>query len=165
VDTVGRNNNDHRPSILHHQGLSAALERQATENYATAELAPVLRMLLAAGVRPPSGAMGARWAIAVFRIFQEMLSNVARHAQASAVRVRIVVDGPPHPVLYLEVADNGVGAVQGALDDRSSYGVMGMRERAGHFGGKLLIDSRRTHGTRGRLQMPMPHADTPGAST
>jgi PAS domain S-box-containing protein len=165
VDNVGRIITDLRPSILDHQGLWAALEWQAQEFFASAELEPDLRMHLAAGVRPPSGAMGERWAIAVFRIFQEMLSNVARHAQASAVRVRLDVDGPPHPVLYLEVADNGVGAVQGALDDRGSYGVMGMRERAGHFGGKLLIDSRRTHGTRVRLQMPMPHADTPGAST
>ena len=75
------------------------------------------------------------------------------------MRVRLDVDGPPDVVLYLEVADNGVGAAPGALDDPRSYGVMGMRERAGHFGGTLVIDSHGGQGTRARLRMPMPPAE------
>ncbi len=156
VDNVGRIITDLRPSILDHQGLWAALEWQAQEFFAAAELKPDLRVHLAAGVRSPLGATGERWAMAVFRIFQEMLSNVARHARASAVRVRLDVDGPPDAVLYLEVVDNGVGAAPGALDDPRSYGVMGMRERAGHFGGQLFIDGHGGQGTRVRLRMPMP---------
>ena len=113
---------------------------------------------VAADVRPPRGPQGERWAIAVFRIFQEMLSNVARHAQARSVRIRLYVDGPPHPVLHVEVRDDGVGAEPSALNHPRSYGVMGMRERAGHFGGTLAIDSVPNHGTCVRLTMPMPSA-------
>jgi PAS domain S-box-containing protein len=159
VDNLGRIITDLRPSILDHQGLWAALEWQAQEFFTATELKPDLRVHLAAGVQAPLGATGERWAMAVFRIFQEMLSNVARHARASAVRVRLDVDGPPDAVLYLEVADNGVGAAPGALEDPRSYGVMGMRERAGHFGGQLFIDGHGGQGTRVRLRMPMPRDD------
>ena len=152
VDNVGRIITDLRPSILDHQGLWAALEWQAQEFFAhSAELGSDLQITVAAGVPPPEGGQ----AIAIFRIFQEMLSNVARHAHARNVQVRLWVDDPPDPVLYLSVRDDGVGAPARALDDARSYGVMGMRERAGHFGGKLSIDSAPGQGTRVRLVMPL----------
>ena len=161
VNNVGRIITDLRPSILDHQGLWAALDWQAREFFKSAELTPDLRVHLAAGVRAPAGVKGERWAIAVFRIFQEMLSNVARHARARAVRVRLYVDGPPEPTLHLEVADDGVGAPRDALADPHSYGVMGMRERAGHYDGSVAIDSAPGRGTRVRLTMPLPRADGP----
>ena len=152
VDNVGRIITDLRPSILDHQGLWAALEWQAQEFFAhSAELQSDLQINVAAGVAPPEGGV----AIAVFRIFQEMLSNVARHARARRVQVRLWVDDPPDPVLYLSVRDDGVGAPARSLDDARSYGVMGMRERAGHFGGRLTIDSAPGQGTRVRLVMPL----------
>ena len=162
VDNVGRIITDLRPSILDHQGLWAALEWQAQEFVDAAELAPDLRVHVAAGVQTPVGLRGERWAIAVFRIFQEMLSNVARHAQANAVRIRLYVDGPPAPMLYLEVRDDGVGAARTALDHPRSYGMLGMRERAGHFGGHVRIDSAPGRGTCVRLTMPLPAADADG---
>jgi PAS domain S-box-containing protein len=155
VDNVGRIITDLRPSILDHQGLWAALEWQAQEFVAIADLRCDVQVNVAAGVAPPQGGL----AIAVFRILQEMLSNVARHAQASAVQIRIVVDDPPQPVLYLDVRDDGIGATPGAIDDARSYGVMGMRERAGHFGGRLTIDSAPGQGTRVRLVMPLPEPE------
>jgi PAS domain S-box-containing protein len=152
VDNVGRIITDLRPSILDHQGLWAALEWQAQEFVEAAEIASDLQIHVAAGVAPPQGPL----AIAVFRIFQEMLSNVARHAQARQVAIRIAVDDPPAPVLYVDVRDDGVGAEPAALNDARSYGVMGMRERAAHFGGRLTIDSAPGQGTRVRLVMPLP---------
>ena len=163
VDKVGRIINDLRPSILDHQGLWAAMEWQALELLDAAELHHDLQIHVAAGVAPPEGPDGERWAIAVFRIFQEMLSNVVRHARASGVQLRLYVDGPPSPVLYLSVSDNGRGAGAGELDHPRSYGVMGMRERAGHWGGSLDIRSQPGQGTRVRLTMPLPVA--PPAST
>ena len=152
VDNLGRIITDLRPSILDHQGLWAALEWQAQEFFAhSPEQAHTLALHVAHGVAAPQGGL----AIAVFRIFQEMLSNVARHAQARSVQVSILVDDPPGPVLYLEVRDDGVGAAPEALMDARSYGVMGMRERAGHFGGQLHIDSAPGQGTRVRLVMPL----------
>ncbi len=151
VDKVGRIITDLRPSILDHQGLWAALEWQAQEWLQSAELRADLQLHVAAGVAPPEGGL----AIAVFRIFQEVLSNIARHAHASSVVIRIEVDAPPDPVLYLDVRDDGVGTTAQALNDARSYGVMGMRERAAHFGGRLTIDSAPGQGTQVRLVMPL----------
>jgi PAS domain S-box-containing protein len=155
VDNLGRIITDLRPSILDHQGLWAALEWQAQEFIdgvaRAAEIDATLQLHVSAGVPPPAGGQ----AIAIFRIFQEMLSNVARHSQARRVRMQVTVDGPPDPVLYLDVRDDGVGAAATALGDPRSFGVVGMRERAGHFGGRLTIDSAPGQGTRVRLEMPL----------
>ncbi|MES3013005.1 MAG: PAS domain-containing sensor histidine kinase [Pseudomonadota bacterium] len=156
VDNVGRIITDLRPSILDHQGIWAALEWQAQEFIETAELPHDLQVHVAAGVPAPGGVTGERWAIAVFRIFQEMLSNVARHAQASAVSIRLYVDGPPAPVLHVMVRDDGIGADDAALAHPQSYGVLGMRERAGHFGGTVTIASAPGRGTAVHLTMPLP---------
>lgn len=153
VDAVGRIITDLRPSILDHQGLWAALEWQAQEfESACSDVTAVdFKMHVAADVAPPGGGL----AIAVFRIFQEVLSNIARHAQARQVAIRIDVDAPPAPVLYLQVRDDGRGAPPEALADPRSYGVMGMRERAAQFGGRLGIDSAPGRGTTVRLVMPI----------
>ena len=157
VAGVGRIITDLRPSILDHQGLWAAMEWQAQEFIESSELDVQLQLHVAAGVEPPSGGL----AIAVFRILQEMLSNVARHARARSVQIRIEVDGPPEPVLYVDVRDDGVGAAAADLAHPQSFGVIGMRERAGHFGGRLSIDSAPGAGTRVRLVMPLVEAASP----
>lgn len=152
VDNVGRIITDLRPSILDHQGLWAALEWQAQEFAASAADVQVdLRIHIAAGVAPPDGDR----ATAVFRIFQEMLSNVARHAHAKRLEVLITADDPPDALLYIELRDDGVGAAPEALNAPRSYGVMGMRERAAQFGGRIAIDSAAGAGTLVRLTMPL----------
>ena len=161
VDNLGRIITDLRPSILDHQGLWAALEWQAQEfidafsgggdRSGPGEREATLQCHVAASVPPPQGGQ----AIAIFRIFQELLTNVARHAQARHVRISLHVDGPPDAVLYLDVRDDGIGAAPEALADPQSFGVLGMRERAGHFGGRLTIDSAPGQGTRARLVMPL----------
>ena len=163
VDTVGRIITDLRPSILDHQGLWAAIEWQASEFRESTGLACDLGFHVAHGVQPPAGQRGERWAIAVFRIVQEMLSNVARHARASRVRVRLYVDGPPAPELHLEVQDDGVGFDGEAQPRRGGFGVLGMRERAAHFGGTVEVSGRVGRGTRARLRMPMPTVEADAA--
>ncbi len=160
VDKLGRIVAELRPSILDHQGLWAALEWQAQEFVETTALRHEVQVHVSAGVLPPIGVRGERWSIAVFRIFQEMLSNVARHAKAQSVKIRMYVDGPPQAMLHLEVRDDGAGAEREAFAHPNSYGVMGMRERAGHFGGSLMIDSVPGHGTLVRLTMPLPEEET-----
>ena len=156
VDNVGRIITDLRPSILDHQGIWAALEWQAQEFVETTELHHDLKVHVHADVQAPGGVQGERWAIAVFRIFQEMLSNVARHARARSVSIHLYVDSPPEPVLHVTLRDDGVGADASALARPQSYGVLGMRERAGHFGGTVAIDSAPGRGTCVRLTMPLP---------
>ena len=148
VDNVGRIITDLRPSILDHQGLWAALEWQAQEFAQAAELACDWQMAVDEGLELPGPQ-----AIAVFRIFQEMLSNVGRHAQATAVRIRIATTGDR---LTLEVADNGRGAPPEAFEAPDAYGIMGLRERARPFGGDIEISSRIGQGSAFRLNMLLP---------
>jgi len=148
VDNVGRIITDLRPSILDHQGLWAALEWQAHEFVQAAELELDWRFDVPPGVELPEPA-----AIAVFRIFQEMLSNVGRHARASSLDIRIGVE---QARLSISVRDDGVGAPAQAFEAATSYGVLGMRERARHFGGRIDIESRVGEGSTFRLHLPLP---------
>ena len=148
VGNVGRIITDLRPSILDHQGLWAALEWQAGELLPAAELALDWHMEV-----PPDLLLPEAEAVAVFRIFQELLSNVVRHARASAVVVRIGTEGD---ALHLTVRDDGCGAPPAAFEAPDAYGVMGMRERARHFGGRLDISSTPGQGSDCRLTWPLP---------
>jgi PAS domain S-box-containing protein len=148
VDKVGRIITDLRPSVLDHQGLWAALEWQAQDFIDSSDMKCHWAMDITPGLQAPEGPL----ATAVFRIFQELLSNVARHAQASEVHIRISAHASDITVV---VKDNGKGAPPSAFDNRDAYGVMGMRERAGHFGGWLHIDSQMGLGTQVILTMPM----------
>ena len=147
VDNVGRIITDLRPSILDHQGLWAALEWQAHDFAQSAELALDWGMTGIEGVALPEP-----MAIAVFRIFQEMISNVGRHARASQLAVRIVCEGAQ---LIVSVKDNGCGAAAHAFEAPTAYGVMGMRERALHFGGQLEISSQIGLGSLFSLHVPL----------
>jgi signal transduction histidine kinase len=149
VVNVGRIITDLRPSILDHQGLWGALEWQAQEFVQSAE--QELKWCMEVDeqrVLPEPMAM------AVFRIFQEMLSNVGRHARARTVDVDMV---EREGWLHLSVEDDGCGAEARAFESAQAYGIMGMRERARHFGGEIDIDSQPGRGTRMRLSMPLPH--------
>ncbi|WP_300716125.1 PAS domain-containing sensor histidine kinase [Hydrogenophaga sp.] len=155
VDNVGRIITDLRPSILDHQGLWAALEWQAQEFVQSAEMALNWCMEVDDAPDPPDPlAMG------VFRIFQEMLSNVGRHARARHLDVRIAVQAG---VLSLSVRDDGVGAPAQAFEAADAYGVMGMRERARHFGGDIQITSAPGQGTLMRLSIELPLQTPSGA--
>ena len=151
VDNVGRIITDLRPSILDHQGLWAALEWQAHDLLPAAELALDWHMDVPSGLTLPEAE-----AMAVFRVFQEMLSNVVRHAQASRVVIRIAVE---EGLLALSVQDDGRGAPAQAFEAADAYGVMGMRERALHFGGTMEILSHSGRGTLCSLFWPLIRAE------
>lgn len=155
VDSLGRIITDLRPSLLDHTGLWAALEWQAQEfadRMAGDGTVVDVAVHVAADVPPPEGGV----ATAVFRMFQELLSNVARHARARHVAIRLEVDGPPAATLHLAVADDGVGLDPVAVDASRRHGLRGLRERAAHFGGRVTVDGAPGAGTRVRLAMPLP---------
>lgn len=149
VDNVGRIITDLRPSILDHQGLWAALEWQAHEFASAAELDLDWDLQAGAAGLPE---LPQAQSTAVFRIFQEMLSNVGRHAQASRLAVRLGCGGGR---LTVAVADDGRGALPEAFDAPSAYGVMGMRERARQIGGELSIASAPGAGSTFTLTFPL----------
>jgi signal transduction histidine kinase len=86
-----------------------------------------------------------------FRIFQEILTNVARHSRATRVDIDLEVG---EERLRLEVADNGVGIGQSELDGKKSLGLLGMHERALLFGGEVNISGAPGHGTRVAVTIP-----------
>ena len=147
VDNVGRIITDLRPSILDHQGLWAALEWQAHEFVQSSELELHWEAETAGAPELPAPA-----AMAVFRIFQEMLSNVGRHAHASRLTVRIQAEAAR---IRLTVEDNGSGAPPEAFEAPTAYGVLGMRERARHFGGHIAIAGQVGRGCAFTLVLPL----------
>ena len=92
---------------------------------------------------------------AVFRIFQEILTNIVRHAAATAVNVEVefYADG-----LLLRVSDNGRGFDKLHLSDPKALGLLGMRERALLLGGAIDIQSSTGAGTTVTLWIPLPGA-------
>jgi PAS domain S-box-containing protein len=134
VDNVGRIITDLRPSILDHQGLWAALDWQAHEFVQSAEFQLDWQMDVA-----QAAPINEQAAIGIFRIFQEMLSNVGRHARASRVAITLKAN---EESINISVQDNGCGADPAAFEAANAYGVMGMRERARHLGGKIEISSQ-----------------------
>jgi signal transduction histidine kinase len=97
-------------------------------------------------------------ATALFRIFQETLTNVARHANASEVNVRLADEDDN---LTLEVHDNGKGVSEEQLSASSSLGILGMRERALLLGGEFNIASALGAGTTVRVRIPETHPTLP----
>jgi PAS domain S-box-containing protein len=135
-----------RPGLLDDLGLAAALEWQAEEFQ---KRSGILCSLAPPAKDPP---VNRDQATALFRIFQEILTNVARHAQATKVWVHL---GEEDQAIELEVEDNGVGIKDTQLAKRHSLGLLGMRERAAAFGGTVEIAGVPNQGTIVRVRLPV----------
>jgi signal transduction histidine kinase len=90
-------------------------------------------------------------ATALFRILQETFANVARHANATQVSVRLAREDDG---LTLEVRDNGKGINEEQVSADSSLGILGMRERAILLGGELSISGAPDEGTTMKVRIP-----------
>ncbi|HSH93374.1 MAG TPA: PAS domain-containing sensor histidine kinase, partial [Roseimicrobium sp.] len=93
---------------------------------------------------------------AVFRIFQEVLTNVARHARASKIKIVLRESSKG---FVMQVEDNGVGFSEAKSPKSNSFGILGMRERAWSVGGELEIGGRPGQGTTVILRIPVTVAD------
>ncbi len=127
-----------RPGILDDLGLVDALEWYAADF----ERRTGISCTCKCGEVPPLGNL---LATAAYRIAQEALTNVARHAAAEQVQVELEVRGG---FLQLRIVDDGRGFAPGCLREAAGLGVAGMRERAGLVGGSLTVTSRPGAGTR-----------------
>jgi PAS domain S-box-containing protein len=135
-----------RPSVLDQIGLAAALEWQGQEFRARTGIEVVVEQ--ACNGIPIPDDLGS----SAFRIVQESLTNVARHAKATHVTIRV---GQTDTLLTLEVSDNGVGCAAACLDGTKSLGLVGMRERALACGGEFSIFGKPGQGTTVRLRVPV----------
>jgi signal transduction histidine kinase len=140
-----------RPGLLDTAGLLPALEWQANEF----EKQTGIRCRVKAAVRESLWDQDLNTAF--FRIFQETLTNIIRHANASEVHVRFL-DSAGH--LVLEVKDNGRGISEEEIHNTKSIGLLGMRERAALLGGEVRWRGEPGKGTTVSVRIPHPPART-----
>lgn len=137
--------NNLRPTVLD-LGLHAAIEWQVKEfqrrTGIVCELAVPDKELVVDDTR----------ATALFRILQESLNNVFRHARASNARIELQKEGD---CLRMTVADNGIGIFPGCRRKANSFGLVGIKERVSTFGGELMINTGRDQGTSVTVSIPV----------
>jgi two-component system sensor histidine kinase UhpB len=142
LDDVRRVARELRPGVLEDLGLNSALTALATDFGAAAGV-PVRRTFA-----PGLPELPADTELDVYRVAQEALTNVARHAGASRVTLSLLREGDR---VVLEVSDDG----SGSGEVRPGAGIRGMRERAALVGAALTITHPAPHGTRVRLEVPV----------
>lgn len=135
-----------RPKILDDFGLESAIEWLVSDFRRRAQI----RCDLAC--RIGDAPIGKAQATALFRILQEGLTNVARHAHATRVSVAVRASGG---AAEMEVSDNGIGIPESKLADADSFGLIGIHERAERFGGSVRIGPLPHRGTRISVSIPL----------
>ena len=145
IQTMRRVATELRPGLLDDLGLAATMEWQAQE---FAERTGIDCDLY---LSDEEIVLDRDLATAIFRIFQETLTNVARHAEATEVHVELE-DRPDE--LVLTVRDNGKGITESQLSDPRSLGLMGIRERAHSWGGEVAFQGIPGQGTTVTVRIP-----------
>jgi signal transduction histidine kinase len=135
-----------RPSILDDLGLAAAIEWQAKEF----ERRTGIRCRIQ--VPGEDTDVGKARSTTLFRIFQEIMTNIARHAGASQVELKLARTAR---YARLEVHDNGRGITRKEMRDPGALGLLSMRERAMAWGGEVRISGTRGKGTSFRVRIPL----------
>lgn len=145
ADTARSISENLRPGMLDVLGLNAAVQSYV-EKYM---LCTGIKCLLT--MSHDEFAFDDRLATALFRIVQESLTNVAKHAQAKQVEIKIFkMDNR----IVLIIQDDGVGLVPDAYS-KNCFGMIGMRERVRSFGGEFVLDSNAAYGTRIEIYIPL----------
>lgn len=147
IESVHRIITELRPIMLDDLGLCAAIEWQAGEFESRSGIECRVQM-----DDCPEDLLEKDLATTVFRIFQETLTNTARHSGANLVRVRLRQE---HDMLCLDVADNGRGITRRQAQDPRSFGIMGIRERVGLWDGQVRISGRSGRGTTVSVRIPL----------
>jgi signal transduction histidine kinase len=142
-----------RPPLLDDLGLLAVLEWQIEEIHRRTGLTYTLRL--------PDAYMplDSDRSTVLFRIFQEAMTNVVRHAEASRVDVQVTQEAE---AVYLQVRDNGKGITARQQARRNAFGLLGMRERAEMWGGEVTVKGQPDSGTTVTVRMPYQPAGVPG---
>ena len=144
--TVRRISMGLRPSALDDLGLEAALKWLFAE-YTNSSGIPVKHDLLTEEIE-----LDPKLSILIFRLTQEILTNVVRHANASQVDFSMKPEGDH---LLLSVSDNGVGITKEKMAKPDAFGLRGMKERVVSWGGTIDIDGKPMEGTRIVIVLPL----------
>ena len=154
ITAVRRISSELRPHILDDLGLVAALEWYAQEF----EKRTTVRCHFHRRGRPDEPALDSQRATALYRIFQEIMTNVARHAGATRVSISLETTDTS---IRLTVRDNGKGMQQALRDGRRSLGILGMKERAMVLGGSVSVAGAPGRGTIVRARIPLRRREQP----
>lgn len=146
VESVQKISSKLRPGILDELGLIAAIEWQ------TEEFEKMTNIKCSLVLPKEEIKLDPDKSTAIFRIFQEALTNVARHSEAEKVNVSLL---NAQASIHLEVKDNGKGITPVQIKDYKSLGIHGMEERALVFGGEVLIDGFPGKGTIVKVEIPI----------
>jgi signal transduction histidine kinase len=147
VQSVRRISTELRPGVLDDLGLTAAIEWQSQDFQGRTGVQCEFKSTLS------EVDLDRDRSTAAFRILQETLTNVARHANATKVNIYLgEIDGN----IVLIVEDNGKGTLESDISNPKSLGFLGMRERALVFGGRIEIKGEPGKGTTVTLRIPIP---------
>ena len=146
IQTVKRISSELRPGVLDHLGLAAAIEWQAKE------FEKHTGINCDVSVDPEDIVLNRQHSTTIFRIFQEALTNVARHAKATKVRITLLEkdDG-----IALHMEDNGKGITKKQMNNPQSFGLIGMQERVHFLNGEIKIKGTRNRGTSLTIHIPL----------
>jgi PAS domain S-box len=154
IRTVRKIATDLRPGILDELGVVAAIKWVAKNFQGRTGIS--CKVVVEGTGRISDSAR----ATAIFRIVQEALTNVMRHAAASQVKVSLEKKGD---TLIVEVRDNGIGIKEGMIFDSKSLGLVGIRERVLLLGGEASISGKPGEGTLVRVILPIEEGENPNA--
>jgi signal transduction histidine kinase len=143
---VKRISSELRPALLDHFGLGAAMEWQAEEFHKRSG------MQCRIALDPCDLSVDMNHAIVLFRIFQEALTNVIKHAKATEVDAVLTLEDDR---IVLVINDNGVGIPDCHVSGSSSFGLIGMRERLYTLGGTIMVNGKKNRGTTLTVVIPL----------
>ena len=145
IDSIRRISTQLRPGILDDLGLVEAMKWQIEEFEKRFSISAFSEFSESPDAISPS------ISINLFRIFQETLTNIARHAEAANIEVILHVDNRH---LYLKVKDNGKGFNASEISSKRTLGLLGMKERTLMIGGQFAMESRPGLGTTIEIEIP-----------
>ena len=150
IDTVHRITTELRPILLDDLGLLAAMEWQVQEFQERTGIECKARLDFDDTV------VEKELATTLFRVFQETLTNVVRHAGATLVKVQL---SRKKGDLCLDVSDNGKGITAAQISNPKSFGIVGIRERVHLWGGTVTVTGKARKGTTIKVRIPLKGGD------
>ncbi|MBE0662457.1 MAG: response regulator [Bacteroidales bacterium] len=146
INTVRKISVGLRPSTLDNLGLAAALRWHFSEFENNTGIRVVSNII------PEELELDPKLSILIYRVVQEALTNVVRHAKASMVSIRLEQN---NGTIHIEISDNGIGITKKEIEKPRSFGLLGMKERVASWGGKFVISGEAGKGTKLVIDLPV----------
>ena len=146
IDMVQKITGELRPGVLDELGLSEAIEEEIDKNSKRSKIQYIVEIDI------DESRLDRQYSLDLFRMIQESLTNISRHAQASRgiIKLKMIQDQ-----IFLEISDNGKGITNNQINNPKSYGIIGLKERVFYRKGKLDIRGNKDKGTVISIVLPL----------